>query len=48
MKKDNNKVNFDLSVLTLEQLIEVYEKINEFLVYLDESKIELEGKESNE
>ncbi len=44
MVKENNKIDFDLSALTLEELIEVYEKINEFLEYLDDSKVEIEVK----
>ena len=49
-KKEETKVDFDLSALTLEQLIEVYEDINVFIDYLNESKIELEekGTEENE
>ncbi len=35
----NEKVDFDLSLLTLEDLIEVYNKITEFLEYLNTSKI---------
>ena len=51
MKKENKeetKVAFDLSALTLEQLVEVYEDINVFIDYLNESKIELEEKGSEE
>lgn len=48
MKKEENKVNFDLSVLSLEELIETYENINIFLDYLKESKIEIEEKKENE
>ncbi len=49
MTKENSKVDFDLSTLSLEELIEVYENINNFLDYLDESKIEIEEKgEANE
>lgn len=44
MTKENNKVDFDLSALTLEELIEVYEKIENFLEYLDESRVEIEEK----
>lgn len=44
MAKENNKVDFDLSALSLEELIEVYEKINNFLEYLDDSKVEIEEK----
>lgn len=38
--KDEDKINFDLSTLTLEELIEAYENIEIFLDYLEESKIE--------
>jgi hypothetical protein len=44
MTKENNKVDFDLSALTLEELIEVYEKIENFLEYLDDSRVEIEEK----
>ena len=47
-KKEETKVDFDLSALTLEQLVEVYEDINVFIDYLNESKIETEEKESEE
>lgn len=47
-KKEETKVDFDLSALTLEQLVEVYEDINVFIDYLNESKIELEEKGSEE
>ena len=43
-----SKVNFDLSELTLEELIEVYENINIFIDYLEESKIEIEEKENED
>lgn len=39
-----NKKDYDLSDLTLEQLIEVYKNIEEFLKFLNESKIEVEKK----
>ena len=48
MVKENSKIDFDLSTLTLEELIEVYEKIDEFIEFLDESKIEIEVTESDE
>lgn len=48
MVKENSKIDFDLSTLTLEELIEVYEKIDEFIEFLDESKIEIEVKGSND
>ena len=38
------KVDFDLSVLTLDQLIETYKEILEFLKYLENSRIEIEVK----
>ena len=38
----NEKVDFDLSQLTLEDLIEVYNKIEEFINYLDNSKLTTE------
>ena len=38
----NEKVDFDLSQLTLEDLIEVYSKIEEFIDYLDNSKLNME------
>ena len=38
------KVDFDLSVLTLDQLIETYKEILEFLKYLESSRIEIEAK----
>ena len=45
MKKKDNKYNFDLSNLSLKELIEVYENITNFLDYLDTHKIEIETKE---
>ena len=33
------KTNFDISSLSLKDLIKVYEDINSFLEFLDESKI---------
>ena len=42
--KEENKVNFDLSTLTLEELVEVYDNIKIFIDYLEESKIEIEEK----
>lgn len=45
----NEKVDFDLSQLTLEDLIEVYNKIEEFIGTLNSSKIVEEEKgEENE
>lgn len=45
MKKDDNKVDFDLSTLSLQELIEVYEEITGFLQFLDENKIVQEAVE---
>jgi hypothetical protein len=39
MSKEENKVNFDLSTLTLSELIKVYEDITSFVQFLDEKKI---------
>ena len=44
MKKDDNKVDFDLSVLKLEELIEVYEQVENFTKYLKDKKIVIEEK----
>lgn len=44
MSKDDNKVDFDLSALTLQELINVYENITDFLQFLEESKIVMEEK----
>ena len=35
----DTKTDFDISSLSLKELIEVYETINSFLDFLDESKI---------
>lgn len=42
MKKEENKVDFDLSVLKLEELIKVYENIENFIKYLKDKKIDIE------
>lgn len=42
--KEENKVNFDLSTLNLNELIKVYEDINGFLQLIDEKKIVQEEK----
>jgi len=44
MKKEENKVDFDLSVLSLEELIKVYENVDNFLKYLQGKKIIIEEK----
>lgn len=42
MKKEDNKVDFDLSVLTLSELINLHDKIEGFIKYLNEQEIETE------
>ncbi len=42
MSKEGNKVNFDLSVLNLSELVKTYENVTDFLKYLDEKKIKEE------
>ena len=44
MKKQENKVDFDLSILKLEELIKVYENIENFIKYLNDKKIVIEEK----
>ncbi len=39
---EESTIDFDISKLTLKELIEVYEKINLFIKYLEENKIEQE------
>lgn len=48
MKKEENKVDFDLSALTLNELIQVYENITDFLQFLNENKVVEEKKVDNE
>ena len=38
----NLRINFDISKLSLEDLIKVYENIESFLKYLDDNRIEQE------
>lgn len=45
MKKEENKINFDMSTLTLRELIKVYENIAAFIVLLEEKRILPEKKE---
>ena len=45
MNFDDQKVEFDLSTLNLQELVEVYENITNFLDFLKENKITLEEKE---
>lgn len=41
MEKKEKKVEFDLSTLSLKELIEVYKEVEDYLRYLDESKTKL-------
>ena len=43
MNKEENTVNFDLSVLTLNELIDLYEKVTGFIQFLNEQKKEDKG-----
>ena len=45
MNFDDQKVEFDLSTLNLQELVEVYENITDFLDFLKDNKITLEEKE---
>ena len=45
MNFDDETVEFDLSTLNLEQLVEEYKNITEFIDFLQENKIILEEKE---
>lgn len=48
MKKENEKVNFDLSVLDLRELVKVYEDITDFIKTLDDKKIIIEKVEDDD
>ena len=39
MDKEENRINFDMSLLSLEQLIEVYNDIDKFIKTLSNKKI---------
>lgn len=45
--KVDEKVDFDLSLLSLEELVNVYENINDFIAHLEGSKIIMEDKVSD-
>lgn len=47
MAKKVDKVDFDMSVLTLSDLVKVYEDINNFMIFLDDKKIEDEKAEED-
>jgi len=40
MKKEESKVNFDLSVLTLTELVDLAGKVKSFLQFLDDNRID--------
>ena len=46
MNFDNETVEFDLSTLNLQELVEVYKEITGFLDFLVENKISLEYKKA--
>lgn len=46
MKKEDS-IDFDMSKLSLDELIKVYEDINLFISYLEENKMVEEGEENN-
>ena len=50
MKNNEKTVDFDLSLLSLQELITVYQKVAEFLDFLESKKIveEEKGKENHE
>lgn len=39
MKKEENKINYDMSTLTLSELIKIYEDITAFIAFLNDKKI---------
>lgn len=47
IKNKNDKIDFDMSLLTLEELVKVYENIEDFLKFLNEKKIVTEKKADN-
>ncbi len=48
MEKEAEKVDFDMSALTLQELVKVYGDITDFLQFLDDKKIVVEEKVENE
>lgn len=45
MNLKNETVEFDLHTLSLQELVEVYKNITEFLAFLQDNKIVIEEKE---
>ena len=48
MTKEEKKVDFNLSVLELKDLIKVYNEVDNFIKYMKDKKIVIEEKEKNE
>ena len=48
MKREDNKFDFDLSELTLEELITVYNDVDDFISFLESKKVEVEKKDEDE
>ena len=44
MKKEEKKVDFNLSVLKLDELIKVFEDVSNFIKFLNDKKIVIEEK----
>lgn len=44
MKKEEKKVDFNLSILKLDELIKVFDDVNNFIKYLNDKKIVIEEK----
>ena len=47
-KEEEEKVGFDLSTLSLQELITVYKDITDFMQYLDDNKIIVEEEKETE
>ena len=45
MKKEEKKIDFNLSILKLDELIKVFDDVNNFIKYLNDKKIVIEEKE---
>ena len=48
MTKEEKKVDFNLSVLDLKDLIKVYNEVDNFIKYMKDKKIVIEEKDKNE
>ena len=48
MKREDNKFDFDLSALTLEELITVYNDVDDFISFLEGKKVEVDKKDEDE